>query len=130
MLKQVFIINKDLGMRTGKIATQIAHAETLYMEDIISAHVQGDVTLLYKKYKQWKLNAIKPIGVMTKIVKKATYRELLEIMHTLDNREDIKYYSVYDLGNTQVKTGSLTCICTEPIEQEIADKLFGELKLL
>ena len=137
MLKQVFIVNKDLGMRAGKIIAQVLHAETLYMEDILSLFAQNvsielepNQKKMLKNYHIWRQREVKPIGVMTKIVKKATCRVILEIMHTLDKEGDIKYYSVYDLGNTQVPSGSFTCICTEPLEEAACNELFGELKLL
>ncbi len=137
MLKQVFIVNKDLGMRAGKIIVHVLHAETLYMEEImmltalnVSTYIEDNQRKMLINFNEWRQREVEPIGVMTKIVKKATCRELLEIMHTLDEKGNIKYFPIYDLGNTQVPSGSLTCICTEPLEQETVDKLFGCLKLL
>ncbi len=137
MLKQIFIINKDLGMRAGKIAAQCCHGEVLYMEEIVNLFVINPAIkiddkrrTMLRNFNLWKEREIEPIDVMTKIVKKATYQELLEIIHTLDEIGNIKYYPVYDLGKTQVLSESLTCVCIEPLEEEVTDKLFGELKLL
>lgn len=129
-LKQAFIVNKDLVMRAGKIAGQCCHGETLYMRDVMLSYNGDAPRLLYERYVKWKKDEVEPIGVMTKIIKKATYREMLEIMHTLDKEGDIKYYPVCDLGRTQIEARSLTCICVEPLEQEIVDELFSWLKLL
>lgn len=138
-LKQVIIVNKDLGMRAGKTAVQCCHGEVLYMEDLMSLltqnkylHVEPSQKTLkmFENFTKWRQKDVNPIGTMSKIIKKATHRELLEIMHMLDKEGDIKYYPVYDLGKTQVKEGSLTCVCIEPLEIETVNELFGELKLL
>ena len=48
---QTFLVNTDLKMRKGKIATQVAHGETLYMEDKFNNHSYGR---MYDRYIKWK----------------------------------------------------------------------------
>lgn len=134
-LKQVFIVNSDLKMSCGKTCAQIAHGETLYMEEVCYdkfQHERKNVlndTELVKNYLKWKNYATKPIGMMKKIILK-TDEVTLRNISSLLLLKGIKCYNVYDLGYTQVESGSFTCLCTEPLEEEVADKLFGHLKLL
>jgi PTH2 family peptidyl-tRNA hydrolase len=119
MLKQVFIINKDLEMGKGKIAAQVAHGEVFYMLYLDKPYSSG-----HTEFAEW----IKD-GVMKKIVLKASEDVMTAISQSL-NKQRIWYYAVYDLGLTQVAKGSLTCIVVEPLEEEQTQELFGNLKLL
>lgn len=129
MLKQIFLINTDLKMGIGKCCVQVAHGETLYMDDVMLAYCSEGTNLLYDMYEQWKQDNIKPIGLMTKVVLKSDETTMRNIASLLPLK-GIKCYEVYDLGKTQVKKGSFTCLCMEPLEEDIADKYFGHLKLL
>jgi len=130
-LKQVFLVNTDLKMTCGKICAQVAHAETLYMQDVMIdyADIESYDNTFTDKYFAWKNNSVKPIGMMTKIVLKSTENQMHDMVFEL-YKQDINYYKVYDLGKTEVNKGSFTCLGTEPIEEEISNKLFGHLKLL
>jgi len=131
MLKQVFLINTDLKMTCGKICAQVAHAETLYMESVMMdyADIKHQYDAFTDRYFAWKDNSVKPIGLMKKIVLEATEQQIKDIILILA-MDNIQHYIVYDLGLTQLKNGSLSCLCTEPIEEEISNKLFKHLKLL
>ncbi len=133
-MKQIFIINKDLKMGVGKIATQVAHGEVLYIEHIKEIEsdcfdVNENDDKKCSSYIKWREFDIKPIGTMTKIVLKASENEMNKIHENLDNL-NILHFKVFDLGKTQVNKGSFTCICVEPLEEVITDKLFGHLNLL
>jgi len=130
-LQQTFIINKDLDMSKGKIAVQVAHGEVLYMEDVLSIPQCGKHadSKIVERYFLWREKTNGPIGMMKKIVKKATEQEIRNIAENMLKHE-IKYYNVFDKGMTQVPQDSLTCLCIEPIEEEKAKELFGSLKLL
>lgn len=130
-LKQMFLVNTDLKMGCGKMCAQVAHAEVLYMENVMIdyADIEKPDSVFYSQYEQWKDSSVKPIGTMKKVVLKATEQQMHDISYIL-YKENINYYRVWDLGNTQVKKGSFTCFCTEPVEEKIADEIFGHLKLL
>ena len=119
MLKQVFVVNSGLDMGKGKVAVQTAHGEVLYMNYLAKPYSSG-----HAEFDVWMKD-----GVMKKVVLKATLEEIISLCHMLD-RSSIWYDIVRDLGLTQVIEDSLTCIVTEPIEEEQAQKLFGHLKLL
>jgi len=137
-LKQVFIINKDLKMRKGKIAVQVAHGEVKYME------IMGDynnLTIIDDKesrmitnYNNWMKD-----NLMKKIVLKATQEEMLLLIGIMENRQSVLnedkrlkiwFDIVFDKGLTQVPVDSMTCIVVEPLDEEMADHYFEHLKLL
>jgi len=122
MLKQVFVINTDLGMGKGKTAVQAAHAEVLYMNHLNKLYFNANTELI--EFDEWMKD-----GIMKKVVLKASEAEIKTIIQILDN-ERLWYDLVFDLGFTQVPANSLTCLITEPLEEELTDKLFGHLKLL
>ena len=133
-LKQIFIINKDLKMRAGKIAVQVAHGEVVYMNEIGTCRclTTGIVKPNYKEdqmkenFKLWTKD-----GFTKKIVLKATKEEMLLLIGALKAIDDDTWFDiVYDKGLTQVPTDSITCIVFEPLDEKEADSLFGYLKLL
>ncbi len=128
MLKQVFIVNSDLGMGKGKIGGQIAHAVVYYMEEIL-LYVEGkspENEKLFERFVAWREE---DHGLMKKIVLKAAEKEMKKILCDLAV-EEIEKFAVYDRGLTQIKEGSFTCIVVEPLEEDKCNKLFGHLKLL
>ena len=130
-LKQVFIVNSDLGMGKGKIVVQCCHGEVLYLNDIMEEYTKKEGSKLWSNYISWRGLSTEqtPIGTMTKIVLKSDEVTMRNIASLLPLK-GINCYEVYDLGLTQVDKGSFTCLCVEPLEEEVADKLFGHLKLL
>ena len=132
ILKQIFIINKDLGMRAGKIAVQVAHGETLYMSEIGACKCVSMVHDLEDKEHQMKDNFKEwtKDGMMKKIVLKATKEEMLLLIGISKIVDDVWFDIVFDKGLTQVPTDSMTCLVFEPLNEELADHFFGSYKLL
>ena len=132
-LKQIFIVNKNLGMRVGKIAVQVAHGETLYMSEIGACKCLSVVFDLEDKEHQMKENfkLWTKDGLMKKIVLKSTKEEMLMMIGALDIiGDDIWFDIVYDKGLTQVPANSMTCIVFEPLDEKEAYARFSYLKLL
>lgn len=110
------IINNDLGMQKGKIASQIGHCVCEIVERIIrSGYESTKIPEYYNTYMRWKNGC-------AKIVLKAPEEKLKELMK-LDH-----CVSIYDAGRTQVESGSLTCIGFYP-STELGEVL-KDLKLL
>lgn len=116
---QTFLVNTDLKMRKGKIAAQVAHGETLYMEDVYSP--------LHEDIKEH--NGVWINSGMHKVVFKSTELEMIETMRILDNL-NTNYYVVRDFGLTQVPENSFTVLAVEPLEKQSHQVIFGHLKLL
>lgn len=115
-------------MGKGKIAGQVAHANTYYMEEIL-LYVEGQAPeneRLFERFVAWREEEQ---GLMKKIILKATQAEMQKILCDLAVKE-IEKFAVYDRGLTQIESGSFTCIVVEPLEEEKCDELFGHLKLL
>jgi PTH2 family peptidyl-tRNA hydrolase len=127
MLKQIFIINKDLKMTSGKIAVQVAHGEVLYIEMTNSIYSSINKK---EEYKNWRaITKEDSIGMMKKVVLKSTESEIRDIFMKLKSL-NIWCYLVFDKGLTQIPENSLTCLVVEPLEEEQCNMLFGDLKLL
>ncbi len=45
-------------------------------------------------------------------------------------KDALRKMKLSSIGKTQVNKGNFTCICVEPLEEVITDKLFGHLNLL
>ena len=116
---QTFLVNTDLKMRKGKIAAQVAHGETLYMDDIYSPLHE----YMIKNNREWIDNG------MHKVVLKSTEKEMLETIEIL-KKLNTMYYIVKDFGLTQVPKNSFTVLAVEPLEKQSHQVIFGHLKLL
>lgn len=114
------MVRTDLKMGKGKIAGQAAHAA---VRACGLASFWRHPRLWWKKVKWFKEGE-------TKIVLKVKDDiELASIIIKLHNR-GIKYAIVTDAGRTQIEPGTLTAIGFGPVEDEVADKIVGDLKLL
>lgn len=128
--KQAYLINTDLKMKKGKIATQVAHASMYYMEFI------KDIEMLIRprdpeksqttRFEKWRYDNNE---LMTKIVMRATEDEIGDVLG--DMCYDKMWCTVVrDRGLTQVDEDSLTCFVAEPLDELQYSKLFGKFKLL
>jgi|SRR6056297_1739631 len=125
--KQVIVIRKDLGMRKGKIAAQVAHAS---MEAILNF---GD----WADYNCYELQNIPRSmvdwlnGTFTKVVVSCgSEGELLDIYRRAKEKE-IPCSLVQDNGYTEfhgVKT--YTAVAVGPESSEVVNEITGELNLL
>lgn len=103
-IKQYFVVNGDLHMGKGKIASQVAHACGVITEEITRwLHCewrlhpeQDDYT---EKYQEWRFH-------MTKIVLVAPEKELRYLIGQYPNC--CRY--IVDAGLTQIPENSLTVI--------------------
>jgi PTH2 family peptidyl-tRNA hydrolase len=128
--KQVFLINTDLKMSVGKIAVQVAHGEVIYMYAWYDERCRFGFSHLKDRYDFWRAATSEdPIGMMKKVVLKATESEIRNIYTNLKFL-DIWCYLIYDKGITKILENSLTCIVVEPLEEKQCNILFGDLKLL
>ena len=115
--KQAIIVRKDLGMGTGKIAGQVAHAAVQAAYKISKYN--------YEWYNSWLYEDDPP---QTKIVLKVnSYEELLRLTHKVS----LNYLAfIYDAGKTQLEPNTLTCIGLGPLPNDIIDPIIKDLKLL
>ncbi|WP_296859568.1 aminoacyl-tRNA hydrolase [uncultured Methanobrevibacter sp.] len=112
-MKQVMIVRTDLKMGKGKIAAQCCHGA-------IGAYKKSPSD----KIKKWENEAYAKV-----VLKVKTLEELNEIK-SLADKKGIANYRVVDAGRTQIPTSTVTVLALGPDEDEILDKLTGDLKLL
>ena len=115
-LVMYFVINDDLKMGKGKIASQVAHACQACVEALIrEAYEARKPKDRYLTYMKWKKNC-------TKIVLRGTELQMRELM----KRDEC--FAIIDSGQTQIPENSLTCICFPPSAE--LGELFKDYKLL
>ena len=117
MRKQVIIVRKDLGMSSGKIAAQVAHAAIMAMERASKFDMQG-VT-------EWK----EEDGQIKVILKVNSYSELNDYFINIINA-NLPVVKIHDAGRTQLEPDTVTCIGIGPIPSERIDPIVKDLKLL
>jgi len=114
-IKQVIVVRKDLGMKTGKIAAQSAHAS---IEALSKTEKKDPQTA-----SEWRES-----GMPKVVLKVNSEKELLELFMEVKN--ELPAALIKDAGRTQVKPGSPTCIGIGPAEEAKIDKYTSKLKLL
>lgn len=105
-LRMYIVVNNDIGMGKGKIASQVGHAVMLVVEYLIKHEPDS-----YQKYKA---------SGMPKIVLKAD----AEMMQSLTAKSR---WIVHDAGRTQIELGTLTTIGFPPMTEADRDKFHPEL---
>ncbi len=114
--KQVMVVRRDLGMGTGKIAAQVAHAA-----------VMGAIRTREQK-REW-FEAWFGGGQAKVVVKVMSLEELLKVRKLAENFH-LPVVQVQDSGLTQIPPGTTTCIGIGPAPTELVDKVTNNLKLL
>lgn len=108
-LVQYFVINSELNMSPGKIATQVAHVATM-----IPYHL--DISEI-DTWHNWL------ISDQPKIVLKGKEKDLVKLI-------DKGAIHIRDLGRTEIPPNSLTCVGFPPRPKSQMKKLVGRLRLL
>ncbi|MBC5793099.1 MAG: aminoacyl-tRNA hydrolase [Nanohaloarchaea archaeon] len=111
-LKQVIVVNEQLGLSKGKTAAQVAHAS-------LGAYKKAGA----EKREDWDNKGAK------KVILGSGDRKLEDLL------TDAKYnklpaYLVKDAGHTEVEPGSKTALAIGPAESDKIDSLTGELRLI
>lgn len=112
-MKQVMVVRNDLKMGKGKIAAQCCHGS-------LGAYKKTNP----EKIRKWENEAYAKV-----VCKVNSLEELLELKkQAIINK--VSYYLVVDAGRTQLPTSTATVLALGPDEDEILDKITGDLKLL
>ena len=120
-IKQVIVVRKDLNMRKGKIASQVAHGAMLFM----LRRLQSDELDFSDTQLSWMF------GVFTKVVLGAeSEQELLDI-HTKAKTAGLESHLMLDNGDTEFHgQKTLTCIAIGPDFSSKIDPITKDLKLI
>lgn len=111
-MKQAIVARTDIGMGTGKLAAQVAHASLKAYEN-----AESDAQ------RAWKS------GGQKKVVLKGSGEEQLRRLAEEARRERLPYALISDAGHTQLEPGTVTALAVGPGKENIVDKVTGELSL-
>jgi PTH2 family peptidyl-tRNA hydrolase len=114
--KQVIVVRKDLGMGTGKLAAQVAHAAVMAVE------------ITKMRNLDW-FNSWFRAGQAKVVVKVQNLDELIEIRKHAESLH-LSVAEIRDSGLTQIPPGTVTCIGIGPGPSGSIDKVTNHLKLL
>ena len=125
-IKQVIVVRKDLNMRKGKIAAQVAHAAMKFIFDHNESGRNDE--LLVKLSNQ---EAVWGSGSFTKVVCSCDSEDELRDLMLKAQFKDIQCYPIIDAGRTEFNgVPTLTCAAFGPDEASLIDQVTGNLKLL
>jgi len=111
-MKQAIVARTDIGMGTGKLAAQVAHASLMASED---ADRQAR--------SQWKGSGQK------KVVLKVSGEDALFRLADDAERKGLPNAIVRDAGHTQLDPGTVTALAVGPAADDRVDAVTGELSL-
>ena len=126
-IKQVIVVRKDLSLRKGKLAAQVAHASMKFLVDNNEAERGDEITVkLSHDEANWLLS-----GSFTKIVVGCDSEDALRDLVFRAELADIEVHPIIDAGRTEFDgVPTLTCAAFGPCQAEEIDKITGNLKLL
>ena len=128
-VKQVIVVRKDLNMRKGKIAAQVAHASMkVFLDSCIKSMDGGTYIMLTHPENPWYnwLN-----GAFTKIVVWCNSEEELSEFHLEALGRSIPTALITDAGRTEFHgEPTVTCLAIGPYYSEKIDEITGDLLLL
>jgi len=111
-MKQAIVVRTDLGMGTGKLAAQVAHAS------LRAAEEAGE-----DARRSWKGGGAK------KIVLKGDGESQLRSLAETARRERLPHALISDAGHTQLEPGTVTALAVGPGSENLVDRVTGDLSL-
>lgn len=112
-MKQAIVVRTDIGMGKGKTAAQAAHASLKAYENAGPDAQRG-----------WKDGGQKKV-----VLKVRSQADLLELADQA-RREGLPHAVIRDAGHTQLEPGTVTAFAVGPAEENLVDRVTGDLKLL
>jgi PTH2 family peptidyl-tRNA hydrolase len=131
--KQIIAVRKDLNMRKGKLAAQVAHASMAVILDMMSKR-----SMLMDKMEEWVLLLQNgdPVcewlhGPFAKIVVGVNSEDELMDLYISASMAKVPNALIQDAGRTEFHgEKTYTCIAIGPDDPKKIDKITGHLKLL
>lgn len=111
-MKQAVVARADLGMGQGKLAAQVAHASLMAYENADD-----------RTRSAWKGEGQK------KVVLQANGEAPLFELADGAEREGIPHAVVRDAGHTELEPGTVTALGVGPGEDDLVDRVTGDLSL-
>ncbi len=114
--KMCIVLRMDLGLSTGKLIAQAAHAA-------VGATELGKKEN-HKAWRRWRDEGGK------KVVLEADSLEELEELQEKADDLDIVNIIIQDAGHTEVPAGTITALGLGPERSDLLDKVTGDLPLI
>ena len=111
-MKQAIVVRSDLGMGTGKLAAQVAHAS---LEAYTAAEPDAQ--------RAWRH------GGQKKIVLEGDSESHLQELDTEARQAGLAHALVTDAGHTQLAPGTVTALAVGPAPEAAVDRITGSLGL-
>ncbi|MFB6096182.1 MAG: peptidyl-tRNA hydrolase Pth2 [Haloferacaceae archaeon] len=111
-MKQAIVARSDIGMGQGKLAAQVAHASLSAYEDASD-----------RARKKWKGEGQKKV-----VLKGESEAQLFELADAAE-RERLPHAIVRDAGHTQLDPGTVTALAVGPGDDDVVDRVTGDLSL-
>ena len=111
-MKQAIVAREDIGMGTGKLAAQVAHASLQAYEDADQ-----------QQQRQWKQGGPKKV-----VLKGEGEQQLFELAEQA-KRSGLPNAIVRDAGHTQLDPGTVTALAVGPAAEADVDSVTGSLSL-
>lgn len=134
-VKQVIVVRKDLKMRKGKLAAQVAHASmAVLLDGMANMYYVNDDVIVNDKSLHLRQDEPWYEWINGSFVKIVLYVEFEDAIHALANRchfMKIPCAVITDAGKTEFHgEPTVTCIAIGPDYSEKIDKITGDLPLL
>ncbi len=132
MIKQIIVVRKDLKMKPGKLAAQVAHASMKIFFDRMHKF-QVNHESVKTSYTMWPTEQMDEWmqSIFTKICLRADSEEQLDEIATEAEEAGLPVSRIIDSGQTVFNNvPTFTCIAIGPDDAEKIDEITGHLKLL
>ncbi|UOY09454.1 peptidyl-tRNA hydrolase Pth2 [Methanonatronarchaeum sp. AMET6-2] len=113
-MKQVIVLRGDINISKGKAAAQAAHAS---LNASLKVMKESE-----KSFDEWMDNGAKKV-----VLKGENEEQLFELM-SIARAMDVSTYLVRDAGHTEINSGTVTALGVGPDEDEVVDRITGNLK--
>jgi PTH2 family peptidyl-tRNA hydrolase len=124
-VKQVIVVRKDLNMRKGKLAAQVAHASMKVFFDLGQMANYNMLLPLWPAAMDWLDE-----GTTKIVVGVNSYDELMAVKRAARDAK-LPHALIIDAGKTEFGgEPTATCIAIGPAESEKIDPITGHLPLL
>jgi len=114
--KMCIVLRMDLGMSTGKLIAQAAHAA-------VGASELGKKEN-HKAWRKWRDEGAKKVALEAE-----SLEELEELREKADDH-DVVNIIIQDAGHTEVPAGTVTALGLGPDRSDLLDKVTGSLPLI
>ena len=117
-MKMTVCVRKDIRMSPGKIASQVAHACLQLATNLDSSPSRKE------KVKEWQADSNEKIVVL-----ECNSLDDMTLIQAKASELGVATASIADAGRTEISPGTVTCIAVGPSNEQIIDKITGQLKL-